>query len=74
MDGEDERDVSTRLTQQIDENLKRVYQDIVGSNVPDKFLDLLDRLRDQDGDVHEEAAPRAQDSPMPDRSMAGARR
>ncbi len=30
---------------QIDENLKRVYQDVLTEAVPDRFLDLLAQLR-----------------------------
>ncbi len=34
--------------QQIDENLKRVYQEIIEEQVPDRFQDLLNQLRAQD--------------------------
>ena len=30
---------------QIDENLKRVYDDVLNEEVPDKFLDLIARLK-----------------------------
>ncbi|WP_338092667.1 NepR family anti-sigma factor [Salipiger mangrovisoli] len=32
----------------IDENLKRVYQDMLEEQVPDRFLDLIAQLRAQD--------------------------
>ncbi|SDI90123.1 NepR family anti-sigma factor [Alloyangia pacifica] len=32
----------------IDENLKRVYQDMLDEQVPDRFLDLIAQLRAQD--------------------------
>ncbi|HMQ40360.1 MAG TPA: NepR family anti-sigma factor [Paracoccus sp. (in: a-proteobacteria)] len=37
----------TALEKQIDENLKRVYQEELKEEVPDRFLDLLQQLRDQ---------------------------
>ncbi len=33
---------------QIDESLRRVYDDMLDDNVPDRFEDLLRRLREQD--------------------------
>lgn len=33
---------------QIDENLKRVYQETLEENIPDRFRDLLAQLRRQD--------------------------
>ena len=36
------------LEKQIDENLKRVYQEDVKDEVPDRFLALLQQLRDQE--------------------------
>ena len=36
-----------KLQAQIDENLKRVYQEELKEEVPDRFLDLLQQLRDQ---------------------------
>lgn len=35
------------LEKQIDENLKRVYQEELKEEVPDRFLALLQQLRDQ---------------------------
>ncbi|MFZ5962672.1 NepR family anti-sigma factor [Thalassococcus sp. BH17M4-6] len=32
----------------IDDNLKRVYQDMLDERVPDRFLDLLAQLKEQD--------------------------
>ncbi|WP_108485194.1 NepR family anti-sigma factor [Oceaniglobus ichthyenteri] len=36
------------LMKQIDENLRRVYQETDKTEVPDRFKDLLDKLRTQD--------------------------
>lgn len=33
---------------QIDESLRRVYRDVVDQDVPDRFKDLLNRLKEQD--------------------------
>ena len=38
----------TRQGQVIDENLKRVYQDMLEEKVPDRFLDLLTQLKEQE--------------------------
>ncbi len=38
----------SKLKQQIDENLKRVYDDALADAVPDRFKQLLDQLRKQD--------------------------
>ena len=67
MDGEDDRDVSARLTRQIDENLRRVYGADAPGAVPDKFLQLIERLR-------EEGASPAAAPAFEERSVAGARR
>ena len=41
----------------IDDNLKRVYQDMISEDIPDRFLNLLDQLKAQDsGAVSEEKA------------------
>jgi hypothetical protein len=32
----------------IDENLRRVYQEAVDEGIPDKFKDLLKKLKEQD--------------------------
>ena len=36
------------LRHQIDENLRRVYEDALQEDVPDRFKDLLERLRTQE--------------------------
>ena len=65
MDHDDDRADEARVNEQIDANLKRVYREIVGDEVPDRFRLLLDQLRNQDGDeAHapeggEAGAPRA---------------
>lgn len=38
----------SRITEQIDENLKRVYEDLLKVEVPDRFKELLDRLKQKD--------------------------
>lgn len=35
------------VEKQIDENLKRVYEQEATSDVPDRFLELLQKLKDQ---------------------------
>jgi predicted metal-dependent hydrolase len=37
------------LDQQIDENLRRIYRERLEEAVPDRFEELLRRLRQQDG-------------------------
>jgi hypothetical protein len=37
-----------KLSEQIDENLRKVYQRTLEEDVPDKFMDLLSKLKDQD--------------------------
>ncbi len=37
----------SKLEEQIEENLKRVYQERVVEPVPDKFLDLIRQLKEQ---------------------------
>ncbi|SMY10284.1 NepR family anti-sigma factor [Flavimaricola marinus] len=39
---------SPRGSDTIDANLKRVYQDVLDEEVPDRFLALLDQLKAQD--------------------------
>ncbi|MGR3572314.1 NepR family anti-sigma factor [Brevirhabdus sp.] len=43
-----DRDPST-VSRQIDENLKRVYQEVVEEDLPDRFKDLLSKLQQQSG-------------------------
>ncbi|WP_308418327.1 NepR family anti-sigma factor [Palleronia aestuarii] len=39
---------SSNVMRQIDENLRRVYKDDQPDEVPDRFRELLDRLKAQD--------------------------
>lgn len=39
---------SDNIQQQIEENLRRVYDDALNEPVPPRFQDLLDKLRQQD--------------------------
>jgi len=41
---------TTRLEQQIDENLRRVYSDTANEPLPDRFTRLLDQLREKEQD------------------------
>ena len=66
-DGEDERDVSLHMAQQIDENLKRAFGAGAVGPVPDKFFDLIEKLRTEG--ASNGGVPAAEE-----RSMAGARR
>ncbi|WP_312524600.1 NepR family anti-sigma factor [Paracoccus sp. (in: a-proteobacteria)] len=36
------------LEKQIDENLKRVYEEATTQEIPDRFMDLLEQLRARD--------------------------
>ena len=38
----------TRMTEQIDENLKRVYDEILKEQVPDRFKVLLAQLKEKE--------------------------
>lgn len=38
----------SRLKQQIDENLKRVYDEALKEDVPDRFKKLLQQLKDKE--------------------------
>ena len=66
-DGEDGRDVSVHMAQQIDENLKRAFGTSAVGPVPDKFLQLIEKLRT-------EGASNAPAAEAEERNMAGARR
>lgn len=44
-DGGGERELRPGASSAIDENLKRVYQDLQSQEVPDRFRALLDQLR-----------------------------
>ncbi len=39
----------SKVDQQIDENLKRVYDDVLNADVPDRFIHLIQQLKDSDG-------------------------
>lgn len=41
-------DRKTRLEQQIDENLRRVYREQLEEGIPERFQDLLRQLKEQD--------------------------
>ncbi len=45
---EQHKQANEGLRRQIDENLRRVFQAQVEEDVPDRFTDLLNRLRQQD--------------------------
>ena len=36
------------VMRQIDENLRRVYQEAANEEIPDRFQQLLERLKEQD--------------------------
>lgn len=38
----------SKMDQQIDENLKRVYDDALSEQLPDKFLNLINQLKQSD--------------------------
>jgi hypothetical protein len=40
---------SNRLKDQIDENLRKVYQEALEEKLPDRFAELLDALRRKEG-------------------------
>ncbi len=42
-------DRNSRLDEQIDENLRKVYRRTLEEEVPERFHDLLRKLREQDG-------------------------
>lgn len=44
-DGKPVRSRGRRNGHEIDENLKRVYEDMIDDTVPERFLALLDQLR-----------------------------
>jgi hemerythrin-like domain-containing protein len=39
---------SAKLQEQIDENLKRVYQEALKERVPDRFKELIEQLRQKE--------------------------
>ena len=40
--------MNSKVDQQIDENLKRVFDDALCEDVPDRFLDLIEQLKHSD--------------------------
>lgn len=47
---------TSKLNQQIDENLRRVYSDTVEEPLPERFTRLLDQLRQKERDSFDEAS------------------
>ncbi|WP_380993493.1 NepR family anti-sigma factor [Sedimentitalea sp. HM32M-2] len=47
---------TSKVNQQIDENLRRVYSDAASEPIPDRFAQLLEQLRQK-----EEAEPSGED-------------
>lgn len=45
---------TSRLQQQIDDNLRRVYSDTVQEPLPDRFSQLLDQLRAKESEEHQD--------------------
>lgn len=45
-DGQDQ--TRSAIDQQIDENLKRIYQQVLEEDIPEHLRQLLDRLREQE--------------------------
>ncbi len=43
------RTASAAVAREIDENLKRVYQEALTQEVPDRFAQLLAQLREKEG-------------------------
>ena len=54
-------DKGSDLPGQIDEQLKRAFQEVESSPIPDKLLSLLDQLRQQDGSGAEPGADQGPD-------------
>ncbi|MFP1645278.1 NepR family anti-sigma factor [Pontitalea aquivivens] len=44
-----ERKSNARLKEQIDENLKRVYEEALNEEIPDRFKQLLAQLKAKEG-------------------------
>lgn len=44
----DSKKPKSNLEQQIDENLKKVYRKTIEEDVPDRFMDLLAQLKQQE--------------------------
>ncbi|WP_299374295.1 NepR family anti-sigma factor [uncultured Tateyamaria sp.] len=41
-------DRTSRVSKEIDENLKRAYEDVANQELPTRFTDLLEQLREKD--------------------------
>ncbi len=39
----------SQVSQQIDENLKRIYEETLNEDVPDRFAELLRKLQEKSG-------------------------
>ena len=50
-----DNDIDARISSLIDDNLKRVYSDIVQEELPDRFKDLLAVLKAQDSDASDDS-------------------
>lgn len=50
------RDKSEGSQDYIDENLKRVFQETLDEDIPDRFRNLLDKLRDREASGTAKAA------------------
>jgi hypothetical protein len=46
-----------RLHEQIDENLKRVYEEALSQEIPDRFKELIAQLRAKEGKPCKEGKP-----------------
>ncbi len=46
-----ENDKQTKIAEYIDQNLKKVFSDLEGDEMPDQITDLLAVLRAQDSDI-----------------------
>lgn len=43
-----DREINSGSSAMIDQNLKKVYDDLAGEEIPDRFKDLLAKLKQQD--------------------------
>lgn len=51
---------TSRTQHEIDENLKRAYDDVINQKVPDRFTDLLAKLKEAEGGTSD-SEPRGDD-------------
>lgn len=49
----DERDPTRKSHEAIEESLKKVYQETVEEDIPDRFVSLLKRLRERDTETRQ---------------------